>query len=110
MEALKEETFYGVAKLRQGEQDLELDARPSDILALAAQTGSPIYVGEEVLQAVGIEITEKDVAAIQPGKNLDILINEFDENWKQALKRVSAEEEKQNSNQELLDALFAKLA
>lgn len=109
VEALKEETFYGVAKLRQGERELELDARPSDVLALAAHTGSPIYVGEEVLQAAAIEITEKDVAAIQTGKNLGFLIKEFEENWKQALARVSTEEEKQDSNQELLSALFGNL-
>jgi len=109
VEALKEETFYGVAKLRHGERELELDARPSDVLALAVHTGSPIYVGEEVLQAAGIEITEKNVAAIQIGESLDGLIKEFEENWKQVLARASTEE-KQNSNQELLDALFGNLA
>ena len=106
VEALKEETFYGVAKLRQGEREIDLDARPSDVLALAAHTGSPIYVGEEVLQAAGIEITEAQVAALQPGKGLAVLIKEFEETWRQGLARGMTEGERQPGYQELLAALF----
>jgi len=53
VEALKEETFYGVAKLRIGGATKEVDARPSDVLALAAKTGSPIYVAEKVMEQAG---------------------------------------------------------
>ena len=109
VEALKEETFYGVAKLRQGEREFELDARPSDVLALAAHTGSLIYVGEEVMQAAGIEISEAQVAAFQPGKGLDGLIKEFEDKWQQGLARGETVEERQRGYQELLAALFGGL-
>jgi len=109
VEALKEETFYGVAKLRQGEREFELDARPSDVLALAAQTGSLIYVGEEVMQAAGIEISEAQVAAFQPGKGLDGLIKEFEDKWQKGLARGETVEERQRGYQELLAALFGGL-
>jgi RNA polymerase sigma factor (sigma-70 family) len=58
VEALREETFYGVAKMRIGDKVKEVDARPSDALALAAHTGSPIYVAEEVMEQAGRSIRE----------------------------------------------------
>jgi RNA polymerase sigma factor (sigma-70 family) len=59
IEVLKDNTFYAIAKLRNGENVQEIDARPSDALALATQTGSPIYVSEEVMQKAGSMIPEK---------------------------------------------------
>jgi len=40
VEALKDEVFYAVAKLRQGETLREVDARPSDAIALALRVGA----------------------------------------------------------------------
>lgn len=58
IESLKQETFYGVAKLRDGDSIREVDARPSDVLALAVRTGSPIYASEQVMQEAGKAIRE----------------------------------------------------
>jgi RNA polymerase sigma factor (sigma-70 family) len=58
IETLKDEVFYGVAKLRSGEAVSEVDARPSDVLALAVRTGSPIYVSEEVMEKAGKAVLE----------------------------------------------------
>lgn len=110
VEALKEETFYGVAKMRQGEKELELDARPSDVLALAAHTGSPVYVGEEVMQAAGIELNQEQADVFQPGKGMDVLIKEFEENWRQEFARALTEEERQRGYQELVQNLFGSLS
>jgi len=52
IESLKSSTFYGVAKLRVAEQVKEVDARPSDVLALAIRTGSPIFVADEIMANV----------------------------------------------------------
>jgi bifunctional DNase/RNase len=49
---LHENTFYARLHLDQGGAALELDCRPSDAIALAVQTSSPIYVAEEVIEAV----------------------------------------------------------
>jgi len=43
VEALKEEVFYGWRNYASGGRAREVDARPSDILALAVRTGSPIF-------------------------------------------------------------------
>ena len=45
---LKEQTFYARLYLSQGEQKYELDARPSDSIAIALRTGATIFVNEEL--------------------------------------------------------------
>jgi RNA polymerase sigma factor (sigma-70 family) len=58
IESLQEEVFYAVAKLRRGKTVRELDARPSDALALAVHTGSPIYIAEEIMGQAGMDYPE----------------------------------------------------
>lgn len=48
--------FYAVMNLQGG---VELSARPSDAIALALRTGSPILGSEELLESAGIEIPEQ---------------------------------------------------
>jgi uncharacterized protein len=47
---LKDDTFMAVLWLRQGEEALTIDARPSDAIALALRADCPIYVSEHVMQ------------------------------------------------------------
>lgn len=53
---IKDGVFYATLKLANG---VELSARPSDAIALALRTGSPIFGGEELLDEVGIEIADQ---------------------------------------------------
>jgi len=54
---LKENTFYAVIHLRLGANDLTVDSRPSDAIALALRVDAPIYVDEEVLnKAESVEV------------------------------------------------------
>ena len=46
---LQEGTFFAVLRLRKDGEPVEVDARPSDAVALAVRTGAPIYVAEDVL-------------------------------------------------------------
>ncbi len=48
---LKEDTFFAVLWLRQGEEPIAIDARPSDAIALALRADCPIYVSEQVMQS-----------------------------------------------------------
>ena len=41
-------TYFATLRIRQGEQVHELDARPSDSIALAQKLGAQIYVSDEV--------------------------------------------------------------
>jgi bifunctional DNase/RNase len=54
---LKDDTFFAVLWLRQGDEPLALDARPSDALALALRADCPIYVTEEVMQMAKLNTT-----------------------------------------------------
>ncbi|HEU0108782.1 MAG TPA: bifunctional nuclease family protein [Vicinamibacteria bacterium] len=47
---LKENTFYALIHLRTDGHSIEVDARPSDAIALALRTRSPIFVEEAVIQ------------------------------------------------------------
>jgi len=58
IETLKDDVFYAVAKIRSGNTTQELDARPSDALALALLMDSPVYIAEEVLEKCGIALPE----------------------------------------------------
>lgn len=48
---LKDNTFYAVISLVYGENTMSIDSRPSDAIALALRTKSPIYVEEKVIEA-----------------------------------------------------------
>lgn len=48
---LKSNTFYALLHLKKGEEELRVDARPSDAIALALRAGAPIFVAEQVLNA-----------------------------------------------------------
>ncbi len=40
-------------------EEIQLDSRPSDAIALAVRTDSPIYVSTELLNASGIEFEQE---------------------------------------------------
>ena len=58
IETLKDEIFYATAKIRSGDTVNEIDARPSDAIALAVLTGSPVFVAEEILEKCGVALPE----------------------------------------------------
>ena len=46
---LRDSTFFAQIRLITGEKTLEVDARPSDAIALALRTEAPIFVAQSVL-------------------------------------------------------------
>lgn len=54
--SLQDNTFYAILTLRQGEAKKEIDARPSDAIAIALRTNSPIWVMEEVIADASIPV------------------------------------------------------
>lgn len=51
---IKDETFHAVLWIRQGDEPVMIDARPSDAIALALRADCPIFVAEEVMQTARI--------------------------------------------------------
>lgn len=56
---LKDDTFYARIYLQKEDEEYSLDSRPSDAIAIALRTDSPIFVNEEVIEkSKKIEIDE----------------------------------------------------
>jgi len=56
---LRDDTFYARIYLKRDGEEYSLDSRPSDAIAIALRTDSPIYVNEEVIEkSKKIEIDE----------------------------------------------------
>lgn len=55
---LREGTFYAVVNIDATPN--ELDARPSDAIALAIRCGAPIYVYETLLNEAGVQVDEEE--------------------------------------------------
>jgi bifunctional DNase/RNase len=52
---LRDNTFFATITLNVAGRDVEIDSRPSDALAIAVRSGSPIFAAEEVIAESAIE-------------------------------------------------------
>ena len=59
---LRDKTFYAELQLSTGADDVTVSARPSDGIALAVRTGTPIFVSEAVIDEAGYVDNENVVA------------------------------------------------
>lgn len=67
---IREGTYFGLIRVVGDSLSIEVDARPSDAIALALRADAPIFVAEKVLvDAMGIDLTEL--------KNLENLEEDF---------------------------------
>lgn len=57
--SLQDNTFYAVLCLQQGDVKKEIDCRPSDAIAIALRTESPIWVVEEVIADASIPVNRE---------------------------------------------------
>ena len=80
---LRENTFYAKIKLEISSMTNEIDSRPSDAIALAVRTGSPLFVAEEVMKIAAFipssedtdeelhtDVDQKDVDSNPANKNI----------------------------------------
>lgn len=66
---LREDTFYGKIVLNGAEGQMEIDARPSDALALAVRAETPIFAEDAVLDKAGIFIDRESGQATPQGRS-----------------------------------------
>lgn len=59
---LRDDTFYARIILRVDGDYIDVDARPSDAMALAVRTEAPIFVADEVMDQAGV-VPEEDLMA-----------------------------------------------
>lgn len=85
---LKENTYYALIYLQIGGREVAIDSRPSDAIALALRTKSPIYVAKAVLEASSI------LQQAEEGKEAGVanVSNISKEKWAEILEKMSPED------------------
>jgi bifunctional DNase/RNase len=69
---LADNTFYARLILDVQGEEIEVDSRPSDAMAIAVRVGVPIYVAEYVMDEAGV-VPEEDIAEGEDAeKNLGV--------------------------------------
>ena len=76
---LKEDTFFAKIIVECQGNVLEVDARPSDAIALAVRTNSPIYAEESVIEKAGIALDQDTEAADSGSLNNEDSVSVDDE-------------------------------
>jgi bifunctional DNase/RNase len=85
---LKDNTFYAVITINLNGNEVLIDARPSDAIALALRVNAPIFVAEKVIEeAKSIEFTEQVASGEREGENMP----ESDD-WKKWLENLKPED------------------
>ena len=62
---LRDDVFYARIILQVNGQEMEIDSRPSDAIALAVRVHVPVFVDDEVMEAASTE-PEEDIEAEMP--------------------------------------------
>ncbi|NJN56432.1 MAG: bifunctional nuclease family protein [Leptolyngbyaceae cyanobacterium SL_5_9] len=88
--SLQDNTFYAILTVRQGENKKEIDARPSDAIAVALRTKSPIWVMEEVVADASIPV-DRDADEAERQAFRDFLSNLRPEDFTQRGRYSSGE-------------------
>lgn len=83
---MRDSTFFARVVLRRGGEEVELDARPSDAIALALRAKAPIYAADEVIAESAIQMEDEEAEAAQ--SDPEQLVEDF----KQFLDEVRPEE------------------
>jgi bifunctional DNase/RNase len=87
---VRDSTFYAVIHLQVGARTLEISSRPSDAIALATRTSSPLFVSDELMDAEGmlLDPDPDDDETPESDSNPDELVGEF----RQFLEQVRPED------------------
>lgn len=85
---LKENTYYAAVNLRVAGREMMIDSRPSDAIALALRTKSPIYVAKTVLEASSM-LQQNEEGSERGVENVS---NVSKEKWAEILEKMSPED------------------
>jgi bifunctional DNase/RNase len=85
---LKENTYYASVNLTVAGRQMMIDSRPSDAIALALRTKSPIYVAKAVLEASSM-LQQSEDSGEHPVENVS---NVSKEKWAEILEKMGPED------------------
>lgn len=63
---LIESTFFAVMVLERDGMETEVDARPSDAIAMGMRCAAPLYVSLKVMDSAGVALADKDTGSKEP--------------------------------------------
>ncbi|QKG52033.1 bifunctional nuclease family protein [Hymenobacter sp. BRD67] len=106
---LKEGVFYSRIVCSDGATTFEIDARPSDAIAIGLRFGVPIFTVESVLSEAGIILSDLDEAGEEEEDDDDHDEDE-EESESEAPRAAKATEPREPSGQVSLDELTKMLA
>ena len=105
IEGLKEDTYLGTMVIRNADRLVELDARPSDLIALAVHKGTPVYVGEELMIKTGIDLRTVK-GKLQPFVGVREIISEFTEVSRSLQEGRASQVGRQDKRDRLIEKIF----
>jgi len=80
---LKDNTFYALIHIMVGSQEIVIDSRPSDAIALALRTDSPILVDKKVIaKSRKVDLTKEEGLSEEENKK----------RWAEILEKLSPED------------------
>ncbi|MBL7977016.1 MAG: bifunctional nuclease family protein [Bacteroidetes Order II. Incertae sedis bacterium] len=100
IDELREGTFYAKIRYEFEGEEQELDARPSDAVALAVRVDVPIYVEVKVLEEAGIPTDEEGESPSVPVRSSDSKPKEKPASPKSNIERIQAELQKAIEDEE----------
>ena len=74
---LRDKTFYAELHLLRDDSRFVLSSRPSDAIALAARTGTPIFAEESVIEEAGYTADGTATAGQEPAEEVVEQFREF---------------------------------
>ncbi|MCH7738857.1 MAG: bifunctional nuclease family protein [Chloroflexi bacterium] len=105
VERLDGDTFYAIVSVTGTHGIREIDARPSDAIALASRVNCPIFVSDEVMDQAGIDVP----SGTAPGRGLDALVSEMEEHLQRPSHRAClTEDEKDEAYRKLAETMFGQ--
>lgn len=57
---MRDSVFFADLTIDHGGEKVTISARPSDAIALAVRTGTPVFASVEILEQAGVEFEEED--------------------------------------------------
>ena len=79
---LKNNTYYALIYITHGEEEISIDARPSDALALSLRVDAPIFVAEDVItQSQQLDLQSEPEDTSEQGKK-----------WQEILEKLNPED------------------
>ncbi len=102
---LKEGVFFAKIVCENQDKRVEVDARPSDAIAIGLRFNAPIYTFENILEEAGIILTEEseeEATEIRPGKKKEKSTTE------KSTKKESLKDDSYEKLSEMLEKALAK--